>query len=80
MHVNLLTFNEETGATFELRSGLTTVEYIVVSLDGDNTTKFKKLKVIEFLMGLYDAHARNINWFLLDQKISEIMNCKVHFI
>lgn len=80
MHVNLLTFDKETGATFELRNDLNLVEYIVVSLDGDSATKFKKLKVIEFLMELYDGHARNIDWFLLDKKISEIMNRKVHII
>lgn len=80
MHVNLLTFDKETGAAFELRNDLNLVEYIVISLDGDSATKFKKIKVIEFLMELYDDQARNIDWFLLDKKISEIMSRKVHII
>jgi hypothetical protein len=86
MHVNLLTFDKETGATFELRDYLNTVEYIVVSLDGDNATKFRKLKVIEFLMELSDGYkqklvwALDIDWCFLDKKISEIMNRKVHII
>lgn len=86
MHINLLTFDKETGASFALCNGLTTVEYIVVSFDGDSATKFKKIKVIEFLMEFCDGYkrnlewAQNVDWFLLDKKISEIMKRKVHII
>lgn len=54
-------------------------EFLIITMDGDRATKFRKGLVVEFLLACEQAKSP-ITWSLLDGQISRSMNAKVHIL
>jgi hypothetical protein len=54
-------------------------EFLIITMDGDRATKFRKELVVEFLQMCEQAKSY-ITWSILDDRISRFMNTKVHIL